>query len=388
MRIKLNDTFKFGTTLNEVEVPDAMKKKIPSGLEYWDAALGGQGFTPGAVTLFTGGAGAGKTTTMLLLADSLARSGAAVVFNSGEESLYQLRMTSQRLGLLCHFVASNEIHVPTLLDNCTKMRNSAKYKDKPFFLYYPMMLTHSPYQPTPDSKTWDPKTTGEQAKQAAAHFGDMVEYMDKLVGKLVARLDALNLRENTLIVFVGDNGTGKGTRSMMGDKVVIGGKGTTTEFGMHVPLIASWRGKLAAGKVHADLVDSMDFLPTLLDAAGATAPANLTLDGRSFLPQMRGEKGQPREWIYSWYSPRQGADMSVRELAFNHRFKLYRTGDFYDIANDPEEKHPFKVSALTGQAAGAAKLLQAALDRFQEARPGGLDQPGAKADRQKRKKAQ
>lgn len=134
MRIKMNDTFEFGTTLNEVEVPAAMKKKIPSGLEYWDAALGGQGFTPGAVTLFTGGAGAGKTTTMLLLADALSRNGAAVVFNSGEESLYQLRMTSQRLGLLCHFVASNEIHVPTLLDNCTKMRNSAKYKGKPFFL--------------------------------------------------------------------------------------------------------------------------------------------------------------------------------------------------------------------------------------------------------------
>jgi DNA repair protein RadA/Sms len=134
MRIKLNDVFEFGTTLNEVEVPAAMKKKIPSGLEYWDEALGGQGFTPGAVTLFTGGAGAGKTTTMLLLADALSRNGAAVVFNSGEESLYQLRMTSQRLGLLCHFVASNEIHVPTLLENCTKMRNSPKYKGKPFFL--------------------------------------------------------------------------------------------------------------------------------------------------------------------------------------------------------------------------------------------------------------
>ena len=134
MRIKLNDVFEFGTTLNEVEVPAAMKKKIPSGLEYWDEALGGEGFTPGAVTLFTGGAGAGKTTTMLLLADALSRNGAAVVFNSGEESLYQLRMTSQRLGLLCHFVASNEIHVPTLLDNCTKMRNSPKYKGKPFFL--------------------------------------------------------------------------------------------------------------------------------------------------------------------------------------------------------------------------------------------------------------
>lgn len=134
-----------------------------------------------------------------------------------------------------------------------------RHKDKPFFLYYPMMLTHSPYQPTPDSKTWDPKSIGEQAKQDAKHFGDMVEYMDKLIGKLVARLDSLGLRENTLLVFVGDNGTGRGTRSMMGDKLVIGGKGTTTEFGMHVPLIANWPGKVAAGKVHADLVDSTDF---------------------------------------------------------------------------------------------------------------------------------
>ena len=260
-----------------------------------------------------------------------------------------------------------------------------RHKDQPFFLYYPMMLTHSPYQPTPDSKTWDPKTIGEQAKQDAKHFGDMVEYMDKLIGKLVARLDSLGLRENTLLVFVGDNGTGRGTRSMMGDKLVIGGKGTTTEFGMHVPLIANWPGKVAAGKVHADLVDSTDFLPTLLDAAGAKPPAGLKLDGRSFLPQARGEKGQPREWVYSWYSPRQGAEMSVRELAFNHRFKLYRSGDFYDLGKDIEEKQPLKVASLTGEAAAAAKVLQGALDQFKDARPANLDQPGAKADKAKKK---
>ncbi|MEN9572717.1 MAG: hypothetical protein RL514_572 [Verrucomicrobiota bacterium] len=260
-----------------------------------------------------------------------------------------------------------------------------RHRDKPFFLYYPMMLTHSPYQPTPDSKTWDPKTQGEQAKQDAQHFGDMVAYMDKLIGKLIARLDSLGLRENTLLVFVGDNGTGKGTRSMMGDRLVIGGKGTTTAAGMHVPLLANWPGKVADGKVHADLVDSTDFLPTLLDAAGAKPPAGLKLDGRSFLPQARGEKGQLREWVYSWYSPRQGADMSVRELAFNHRFKLYRTGEFYDLSQDVAEKKLLAVASLQGEAATAAKLLQGALEQFKDARPPGLDQPGAKAGKAKGK---
>ena len=158
-------------------------------------------------------------------------------------------------------------------------------KDGPFFLYYPMMLTHAPYQPTPDSQDWDPKAQGEQVNAKPEHFGDMVAYMDKLIGKLVARLDALGIRDNTLLLFVGDNGTGRGTRSMMGDKLVIGGKGTTTDAGMHVPLIVNWPGKIAAGSVCSDLVDSTDFLPTLLDAAGVTAPSGLKLDGRTFLPQ-------------------------------------------------------------------------------------------------------
>ena len=118
-------------------------------------------------------------------------------------------------------------------------------------------------------------------------------------------------------------------------------------------------------------MDSTDFLPTLLEAAGVTLPADLKLDGRSFLPQLRGEKGQPREWIYSWYSPRQGADLTVREFAFNQRFKLYRTGEFFDLTKDAEEKQPLKASPLKGEAAAAAKLLQGALDQFKDARPAG-----------------
>src|SRR4051812_42333583 len=101
--------------------------------------------------------------------------------------------------------------------------------------------------------------------------------MDKLIGRLIARLDELGLREDTLILFVGDNGTGKGTRSMMGDCVVIGGKGPTTETGMHVPMIASWPAKHEPGKTCRDLVDSTDFLPTLCDAAGVSVPAELRI---------------------------------------------------------------------------------------------------------------
>lgn len=248
-----------------------------------------------------------------------------------------------------------------------------RHKDEPFFVYYPMILTHSPYQPTPDSKTWDPKAVGEQVNHADAHFGDMVAYMDKLIGKLVAHLESLRLRERTLIVFVGDNGTGRGTRSMFAGREFIGAKGTTTDAGMHVPLIVNWPGRIAAGNVCRDLVDTTDFLPTICAAAGLSVPATPTLDGRSFWPQLRGEKGRPRAWLYSWYSPRQGNDLAAREFAFTARHKLYRSGEFYDLERDSGETKPLAVASLTGDAAAAAKQLAGALAQFTNVRPAHLD---------------
>jgi arylsulfatase A len=242
-----------------------------------------------------------------------------------------------------------------------------RHKDKPFFLYYPMILTHSPYQPTPDSKTWDPQAKGEMVNQRAEHFGDMVEYMDKLIGKLVATLDEQKIRDNTLLIFIGDNGTGKGTRSMMGDRVVIGGKGSTTTAGMHVPCIVSWPAVIQSGRVCHDLIDSTDFLPTICDAASIKLPAQPIVDGHSFLPQLRGESGHPREWVYCWYSPR---GEPLREMAFDQRFKLYRTGEFFDLVADPDEAKPLRVADLKQQSAiTAARRLQAALDQFKNARP-------------------
>src|SRR6478672_3148143 len=137
-----------------------------------------------------------------------------------------------------------------------------KNKSKPFFLYYPMMLTHAPYQPTPDSPEWDPKAQGEKVNHDNKHFADMVAYMDKLVGKVVTKLDDLKIRDNTLIIFLGDNGTGKGVRSKLRGVEYPGGKGTTNARGMHVPLIANWPDHIHVG-VNDDLIDSTDFLPTV-----------------------------------------------------------------------------------------------------------------------------
>jgi arylsulfatase A len=246
-----------------------------------------------------------------------------------------------------------------------------------------MMLTHDPYQPTPGSADWDPKAAGEAVNVHPRHFGEMVAYMDKLIGKLVAKLDDLEIRDRTLLLFLGDNGTGRRATSRMGERTVQGGKGTTTERGMHVPLIASWPGVIAAGQVRDEIVDTTDFLPTLLEAAGVPPPAGLELDGRSFLPFLRGEPGAPREWIYSWYSPRQlprGAS-AVREFVFDHRYKLYRTGELYDLGKDAEETQPLAVDRLEGEAAAAARKLGKALERFRGARPAELDRAFEEAAR-------
>lgn len=258
-----------------------------------------------------------------------------------------------------------------------------RHKEKPFLLYYPMMLTHSPYDPTPDSPDYNEragKAKGKGKGKAAGgidpHFADMVAYMDKLLGKLVARLDQLGVRDNTLLLFVGDNGTGKGTRSMMGSRLVIGGKGEPNASGMHVPLMASWPGKTASGKVCTDLVDSSDFLPTICEAAGVSIPSTWTVDGKSFYPQLRGEKGSPRAWYYSWYAPR---GKMVAEFAATARYKLYRTGKFYDLEQDPEETRPLPVKDLQGDAAGAARLLQSVLDQYRNARPASLPTPSGAA---------
>jgi len=254
-----------------------------------------------------------------------------------------------------------------------------RHKDGPFFLYYPMMLTHSPFQPTPDSANWDPTLKGEKANNKPSNFRDMVAYHDKLTGQLVAHLEKLGIRDNTLIIYLGDNGTGTNIMTRFKGADYKGGKGQTTMRGTHVPLIVNWpRGIKNPGVVYDDLVSSVDFLPTLCEAAGIAAPKNT--DGVSFLPRVLGEKGTPREWLYMWYSPRIGAGprLKVDECAFDNRYKLYRDGRLFDMLKDFDEKHPIALDASGASASDLAlkatvKKLQGALDQFTNARPKRLD---------------
>ena len=135
--MKLNvrrDDIDFGTNILEVKVPKELRNKCATGLDYIDTTLGGHGFTPSMVTMFTGTPGAGKTTMMLIMADSLAKQGKLVVFNTAEESLHQVKMVVERLGLKNGFMVGQETHTHTLLEKCDAIRNKRGNKNKQFVL--------------------------------------------------------------------------------------------------------------------------------------------------------------------------------------------------------------------------------------------------------------
>ena len=225
-------------------------------------------------------------------------------------------------------------------------------KNQPFLVYYPMILTHCPFDPTPHSKDWDPSDLGSKTyKGNAKYFGDMVSYMDFSVGRIVKQLDDLGLRENTIILFTGDNGTDVPIVSMMDNLAVVGGKGKTTDNGTHVPLIVNWKGVIAPNKRSEALVDLSDFFPTLCEAAGISPDDSLDLDGISFYPQLIGKYGPKREWIHTWYNRDGGSNpmSATSEWVRNENYKLYVGNKFYNLKKDPEEKNRIPTNAMTDQ---------------------------------------
>nr|MCU0246097.1 sulfatase-like hydrolase/transferase [Bryobacter sp.] len=238
-----------------------------------------------------------------------------------------------------------------------------------FFAYYSLSHVHSDILPTPDS-----------AADSKDLYGDNIRYMDKLVGKLVAELDRLKLRDNTLVVFMGDNGTGENyaDRSTIGGRRLSGQKGSMLEGGALVPLIASWPGTTPVGKVTPQLVDSTDFVPTFAELAGARLPANRVIDGHSMAAQLRGQAGKPRDWVFlqlarQWY---------VRDA----RWKLNQAGQLFDMKDAPFTEPA--VESGGADAAAGRKKLQAALDQLNPA--GGIldqgDGTGRHANREANRK--
>ena len=225
-------------------------------------------------------------------------------------------------------------------------------QDRPFLGYYPMILPHDPFRPTPDSE--NPKS-----RDGTRNYRDMVAYVDKMVGKIVSKLDELGLRENTLVLFTCDNGTSGAIKSELNGTIVQGGKRKMTDAGTHVPLIANWPKTITEKQVIDELVDFSDFLPTLLDASQSPLPTNLTLDGQSFLPQITGKQANPRKWVHCYY--RRGNE-KAQQWTRTQRYKLYNTGKFYDVSKDRLEMNP--LSILTPKQRKTRAMLQGALDQF------------------------
>jgi len=259
-----------------------------------------------------------------------------------------------------------------------------RHRKQPFYFYYPTHLIHNPIVRTPESKA------GTQ--DADALYEDNVAYLDKELGRLVAALERLGLRERTLIVFTGDNGTAKYgyEKGTIGGRQISGMKGSLLEGGSRVPLIASWKGTVAEGRALKDLVDFSDFLPTFAELAGAPLPDGVTLDGQSFAPQLRGEKGRPRQWIYvqhntapEWYVLEQG-------------WKLTHRGELFDMTDAPFVEKPVATDAQSEVALAARQRLQAVLDKLNptasvtdsKRKKGDNEQKKKKKERKKAKKVE
>ncbi len=243
----------------------------------------------------------------------------------------------------------------------------ARHKDQPFYVHYAMSHVHGQILRTPDS-----------APGSKDFYKDNVAYMDKLVGKLIAELDRLKLREKTLVIFASDNGTAKpfAARCTVQGKPLSGCKNTMLECGALIPMIASWPGTTPAGKVSQSLVSFCDFFPTFAELAGAKLPKDVTIDGKSIAPALRGKSDASlRDWIFvllrrNWYDRDAG-------------WKLNESGQLFDMRNSPFSEPLVSADSPDGEALAARRRLQAVLDQLDPA--AGKVDPGGNLARQIRK---
>ncbi|MFI3269820.1 MAG: sulfatase-like hydrolase/transferase [Rikenellaceae bacterium] len=230
-----------------------------------------------------------------------------------------------------------------------------QHKDEPFFLYYPMVLIHSEHRPTPDSEDrelFDTMPERQTEFNDLRYLTDMVSYADKMTGRVIDKLEELNLRENTLIVVMGDNGSTGVTFNMSDGTVHVGGKGRTNYAGEQVPLIFSRPGTIPASggnssKSYDPVVDLTDIYPTIIKASGLEIPNESQIDGVNLWDQLTGKSSKPhRETLYKWYlgNRSQGDEELLARYSHNRDYKYYAPskafpeGRFFDLKLDPREE--------------------------------------------------
>ena len=183
----------------------------------------------------------------------------------------------------------------------------------------------------------------------------------------MSELDDLGLHDDTLVMFIGDNGSPTEVVSMLGNQPFRGGQGKSTDEGTRVPLIASWGESENGTNVCDDLVDCSDFLPTMMEVVGTSLPSQAICDGRSFLPLLVGKRPNPRKWIYAWHNPLPGWSKEgycLQEWAQDQTWKLYSDGQLYNLVIDALEEYPIEED--TEESKIARKNLQSVLSHMKQ----------------------
>ena len=244
------------------------------------------------------------------------------------------------------------------------MRRHKNKENSPFFAYHSMALSHAVSNDLDPPPPYGPKGRYD-------NFGEMMEQMDRIVGKIIDAVDDLGLKNETVILFTSDNGTAHSTIirhengeylsesnfSMMNGVKIRGGKKSFNDWGTRVPTIARWPGKIPAGSVSSDLIDFSDFLPTLNAMADRSKP-DFKIDGHSFAGMMTGGAYTPREWVYTEHE----GTYWIR----SKNWKLYNDGRFYDLVADPEEQKPLDSNNAMPKAAEARKKLSRTLKKLRK----------------------
>lgn len=235
-----------------------------------------------------------------------------------------------------------------------------------------MILTHCPFVPTPNTAGWDSKSPGSQSyKGDAQYFGDMVHQMDKMVGRIIAKLDEHQLRNNTLVIFTGDNGTDKPVVTSLKGKKIPGGKGQMNDNGTRVPLIVNYPGEVQSGVVSDELVDFADLFPTICDASGLATPSDRPIDGVSFWNTLQGAKDRNKPWIYIWY---EGKVLARTQTHMVRRMKQGGPVDFINCSV-PYEETSLGMDALQGEEEAAYQMLVDVILDLDQVRPKKLKKP-------------
>ncbi len=201
-----------------------------------------------------------------------------------------------------------------------------KNKKKPFFIYYPMALTHDPFEMPPDCEAEATKFLKGNEDEKNKNFAGMVYYTDKIVGQLMDKLEEHGLADNTLIIFTGDNGTKGSITNRLKTVEIQGGKSQMTESGARVPFIVRWPAKVEAGVRSDKIIGLVDVVPTLNSIIGVENDE--LVDGLDLSHYFFGTDGKDRDHIFIC--------LAGKYFVRDHRFRLDQDGRFYDASNESD----------------------------------------------------